>query len=196
MTAVAPQLPTRHLSPAIWQTRDIDWSAIDAVVLRTLEDKTLLHELRKLEKLELASVWGRTECALMKHRQAKSSTIASLEVHRRLAEGLAGEAILISSSMFLGSLAEAERFFNLSFKTIKAKQGKTLDTGTSELALRAARVTMTAAEVFGSFDAARKYMHTRNFALGGSTPAELLRTAEGERLVLNELQAQADGGPL
>jgi uncharacterized protein (DUF2384 family) len=50
--------------------------------------------------------------------------------------------------------------------------------------------------VLGSFDAARKYMHTRNFALGGSTPTELIKTAEGERLVLNELQAQAEGGPL
>ena len=194
--AARPTSPVRHFSPKEWQPRDLDWGAIDALVLSTLEDKTLLRELRRPGKLELASVWGETERALVRHRLAKAEAVTPLEVHRRLAEGLTGESILISSSMFLSSLAEAERFFDLSFKTIKAKLGKTLDTGVSELALRAARVTTTAAEVLGSFDAARKYVHTRNFALGGVTPAELLKTAEGERLVLNELQAQAEGAPL
>jgi hypothetical protein len=166
--------PVRKASPNSWQPLKLDSGAIDALVLSTLEDKALLHELRRLDKLELASVWGKTERTLMWHRHAKSAGVAPLEVHRRLAEGLIGESILVSSSMFLSSLAEAERFFDLSFKTIKAKLGKTLDTGVSELALRAARVTATAAEMLGSYDAARKYMHTRNFALGGSTPAELL----------------------
>jgi hypothetical protein len=32
--------------------------------------------------------------------------------------------------------------------------------------------------------------------LGSATPLELLETAEGEQLVLAELQAQADGGPV
>ena len=62
--------------------------------------------------------------------------------------------------------------------------------------MRAARATMAAAEVLGSYDAARAYMHTRNFALGGATPAELIRTSDGERIVHNELHAQAEGGPL
>jgi uncharacterized protein (DUF2384 family) len=188
--------PVRRVSSKARQARELDAGAIDALVLSTLEDKALLRELRRLDKLELASVWGKTERTLMRHRHSKAAGVSPLEVHRRLAEGLSGESILVSSSMFLNSLAEAERFFDLSFKTIKAKLGKTLDTGVSELALRAARVTATAAEVLGSYDAARKYMHTRNFALGGSTPAELLKTAEGERLVLNELQAQAEGAPL
>ena len=64
-------------------------------------------------------------------------------------------------------------------------------------ASRAARdVTTAAARVLGSYKAARAYMHTPNFALGGATPAKLVKTSEGERIVLNELQAQADGGPL
>jgi len=62
--------------------------------------------------------------------------------------------------------------------------------------MRAARVTTAAAQVLGSFDAVRQYMRTKNFALGGSTPIDLIKTAEGERLVLNELQAQAGSGPL
>ena len=65
-----------------------------------------------------------------------------------------------------------------------------------ESAMRAARATMTAAEVLGSYDAARAYMHTKNFALGGATPTELVKTSDGERIVLNELQAQDEGGPL
>jgi uncharacterized protein (DUF2384 family) len=86
--------------------------------------------------------------------------------------------------------------FGMSFKTIKARLGGLLDTATSEMAVRAARTAMTAAEVLGSYDAARAYMHTRNFALGGATPVELIKTADGERIVLNELQTQAEGGPL
>lgn len=103
---------------------------------------------------------------------------------------------LVLDTLFLNNLSEVERYFGLSFKTIKSRLGGSLDVAASERALRAARTTMTAAKVLGSHDAARSYMHTRNFALGGGTPAELVKTAEGERLVLNELHAQAEGGPL
>ena len=58
------------------------------------------------------------------------------------------------------------------------------------------RVALAAADVLGNLDAAHEYMHTRNFALGGATPADLLRTIDGEHIVLNELRTQADGGPL
>jgi hypothetical protein len=47
--------------------------------------------------------------------------------------------------------------------------------------------------VFGNHNVARRWLRTRNFALGGITPRDLLKTSEGERVVLNELQAQADG---
>ena len=176
--------------------RDLDWSLIDARVLSIFADRDLLSRVRRLHKLELASVWHLTARALEKRREERFPALASLDVHRRVVEGLAGESLLIASSMFLDSLSEAEDFFELSFKTIKSKLGKSLDVAASERAMRAARVATAAAEVLGSFDAARKYMHTKNFALGGTTPAELLKTAEGERLVLNELQAQAEGGPI
>jgi uncharacterized protein (DUF2384 family) len=191
-TAHASQAPLRSTK----SHASDDSSSVDALLLSTFADKSLLRDLRRPGKLELASIWSSTERALIRHKRTQGATVTPLEVHRRLSQGLTGESILVSSSMFLDSLSEAERFFDLSFKTIKAKLGKTLDTGLSELAMRAARVTTTAAAVFGGFDAARKYMHTRNFALGGATPTELLKTAEGERLVLNELQAQAEGAPL
>ena len=45
-------------------------------------------------------------------------------------------------------------------------------------------------------EVAAAYMQTRNFALGGHSPAELVATEEGTRQVLAEISACADGGPL
>jgi uncharacterized protein (DUF2384 family) len=174
----------------------IDRSAVDARVIALLCHAGLRNQVRKLEKLELSSVWDVTQLALSRKAIDQAEPISALDIHRHLLEGLAGESLIISSAMFLSNLAEVEKHFGMSFKTIKARLGGLLDTATSEMAVRAARATMTAAEVLGSYDAARAYMHTRNFALGGATPVELIKTADGERIVLNELQTQAEGGPL
>jgi uncharacterized protein (DUF2384 family) len=53
-----------------------------------------------------------------------------------------------------------------------------------------------AGDVFGSLEAGRRYLRTPNFALGGAVPRDLLKTAEGEQLVVSELQTQAAGGPV
>jgi len=45
-------------------------------------------------------------------------------------------------------------------------------------------------------DIAVNYMQTRNFALGGRSPAELVATESGTRQVLSEISAHAEGGPL
>lgn len=174
----------------------LDPALIDALVLEVFDNKALQARVRELKKVELASVWQLTEAALAQQSSLGSQPLEPMTVHRRLAAGLAGESLLVSSSMFLNTLSDAEGFFGLSFKTIKARLGQPLDTAASERALRAARVTLTAADVLGSFAAARAYMHTPNFALGGATPAELVKTGDGERLVLNELHTQAEGGPL
>lgn len=174
----------------------LDPALIDALVLEVFDNKALQARVRGLKKVELASVWQLTEAALAQQSSLGSQPLEPMTVHRRLAAGLAGESLLVSSSMFLNTLSDAEGFFGLSFKTIKARLGHPLDTAASERALRAARVTLTAAGVLGSFAAARAYMHTPNFALGGATPAELVKTGDGERLVLNELHTQAEGGPL
>jgi putative toxin-antitoxin system antitoxin component (TIGR02293 family) len=171
-------------------------SAIDARVIALLCHTGLRSQVRKLEKLELSAVWDMTQMALSRKAIDQAEPISALDIHRHLLEGLAGESLIIASSMFLNNLAEVEKHFGMSFKTIKARLGGTLDTATSEMAVRAARTTMTAAEVLGGYDAARAYMHTRNFALGGAAPVELIKTADGERIVLNELQTQAEGGPL
>ena len=182
--------------PAPRTTRGIDAATIDARVLALFDNAALRSQLRKLDKVELASVWRLTQHALGRQRGAAAAPLSHLQVHQRMVAGLRGEALLISASMFLDTLADVERHFGISFKTIKARLEGTLGSAASEHAMRAARSTLTAAEVLGSLDAARAYMHSRNFALGGTTPAELVKTADGERIVLNELQAHADGGPL
>lgn len=45
-------------------------------------------------------------------------------------------------------------------------------------------------------EVAATYMQTRNFALGGLMPTELVATEEGTRQVLAEISAHAGGGPL
>ena len=182
--------------PSHYGAAGLDPALIDAWVLEVFDNKALQARVRELKKVELASVWQLTEAALAQQSSLGSQPLEPMAVHRRLAAGLAGESLLVSSSMFLSTLSDAEGFFGLSFKTIKARLGHPLDTAASERALRAARVTLTAADVLGGFAAARAYMHTPNFALGGATPAELVKTGDGERLVLNELHTQAEGGPL
>ena len=179
-----------------WVSGAADGASIDAWLLAVLEDEELRQQVRQLKKVELATVWQLTRSFLLLRHSRMSAPPDPLEVHRRLIAGLAGESLLVSSSMFLDTLSEAEGFFELSFKTIKSRLGRALDTAASERAMRGARATLTAAEVFGDFEAARTYMHTPNYALGGHTPAELIKTSEGERIVLNELQTQAEGGPL
>jgi uncharacterized protein (DUF2384 family) len=64
------------------------------------------------------------------------------------------------------------------------------------MALRIGRVLTIAWDSFGSPEIARQYLRTPNFALGGAIPRDLLKTSEGEQVVLAELQTQAAGGPV
>lgn len=58
------------------------------------------------------------------------------------------------------------------------------------------RVRAAAAVIFGSEAAARRYMTTSNFGLGGATPLAMLHQPGGEAAVMNELHAQSESGPL
>lgn len=170
--------------------------AVDAHVIALFDNELLRRKLRQLEKVEIAAVRRLVQAALARAPRVPGEPASPTQVHRRIVHGLPGEALLISSALFLDNLVQAEDYFGLSFKTLKARLGGRLDITTGERALRAARAALAAAQVFGSLEAAREYLHTRNFALGGATPAELLKTAEGERIVLDELHAQAEGAPL
>lgn len=119
-----------------------------------------------------------------------------LEIHREVTRGLPGHALFVSASMGFDTMSEAWDFFDISNKTMRRRRDEQLSAEQSEHALRLATAAGIAAEYFGSPEAGKRYLHKPNFALGGATPIDLLRTATGEDLVLQELQTQMDGGPV
>jgi putative toxin-antitoxin system antitoxin component (TIGR02293 family) len=172
-------------------------SSFDTMVLELFRSKPIKKLLRDRAKLSLELLWERTARALIDMDIArKQVSVGQLEIHRRIVKGLPGEALFISSSMLFDSMHEALPFFDVSSKTARTRIGEQLTANEGEIALRIGRVLAMAGEVFGSLDQARTYLRTANFALGGAVPRDLLKTAEGEQLVLSELQAQAEGGPV
>jgi putative toxin-antitoxin system antitoxin component (TIGR02293 family) len=173
-------------------------AARDARLLGLFESKDLQRALRRSGKLNLQSVASLAVEELEAAPPTRKASIASdpVAIHGRLVEGLPGLALFVSSALAFESLQEALPYFDVSAKTAWEKLDTTLNPAQSEQALRLARVATQAAELFDSAAAGRKYLRTPNFALGGATPLDLLRTGQGEQLVLAELQAQAAGGPV
>lgn len=194
-TIERPQALPRLKGRALGET--LNFAELDALTLAIFSDKQLSRSVRTAAKVDLSAVRTAIQKVVARHAIAiPTPTSQHMEMHDQLMAGFSGEAVIISSAFVLNTLAEAERSFHMSFKTIKSKLGQPLEPAPSELALRMVRAGLAASRVFGDVDAARKYLSTRNFALGGATPIDLLQTAAGERIVLNELQTQADGGPL
>jgi putative toxin-antitoxin system antitoxin component (TIGR02293 family) len=174
-----------------------EWrSAFDAIVLSLYSSAPLRRLVRRQSKTNLEVIWEETARKLENDNRRSRAALAPLQVHRKIVEGLPGEALFLSSAMAFDSMAEALELFDVSAKTAKLRIGERLSVGESEIALRIGRVLTMAYQVFGSADAARKYLATPNFALGGAVPRDLLKTAEGEQLVLSELQTQVEGGPV
>lgn len=173
-------------------------AARDARLLSLFESKNLQRALRRSAKLNLQSVASLAVEEFEAALPTKKTSTASdpVAIHGRLVEGLPGLALFVSSALAFESLQEALPYFDVSAKTAWEKLDTTLNPSQGEQALRLARVATQAAELFGSAEAGRKYLRTPNFALGGATPLDLLRTGQGEQLVLAELQAQAAGGPV
>lgn len=172
-----------------------DWrNLFDALVLGLYSDAGLKRTVKGQLKTNLGSIW--IETARKLEQRAASPAVELLQIHRILVKGLPGEALFVSSAMVFDSIAEALPLFDLSVKTAKQRIGDKLSASESEIALRIGRVLTMARSVLGSSEAARNYLRTPNFSLGGVVPRELLKTAEGEQLVLGELQTQAEGGPV
>jgi putative toxin-antitoxin system antitoxin component (TIGR02293 family) len=174
-----------------------EWRTIyDSLVLWLYFDRSLRRIVKEQSKTNLESLWGQAVRKLERDITASRQQFDPLEIHLRIVEGLPGEALFVSSAMLFDSMPEALELFDISAKTAKQRIGERLSSGESEIALRIGRVLTMASDVFGSFSAARNYLRAPNFALGGIAPRELLKTAEGEQLVLSELKTQADGGPV
>lgn len=123
--------------------------------------------------------------------------LGGLEIHQRLMEGLPGISLALAGSLTHETLEDVTDWYGMTAKTLRGRlRQEHLGLDESERVLRATRVTIAASDLFGGFDAAREYLRTTNFALGGARPIDLIQSAEGERLVLDELHAQADSAPL
>lgn len=144
----------------------------------------------------MGPLWTLASRALMRLLAGKAPETTALTVHRRLVAGLPGESLFIAAALAFDALEEALPLFDVTAKTARSRVGERLSANEGEAALRIARAFACAALMLGTADAARRYLRTPNFALGGVTPRELLQTAEGEDLVLAELQAQASGAPV
>ena len=178
----------------------MEWrSVVDHRVLRLFNSRGLKRHLRDQGKVNFAVLWPLTIKALLEDRQSSAPVEASmqqLDIHQSIIEGLPGEALLISSAMAFDSMQEALPFFEVSAKTARARVGDVLPASQGEMALRIGRVLTIAWDLFGSLEIARQYLRTPNFALGGAIPRDLLRTSEGEQVVLAGLQTQAASGPV
>jgi len=166
-------------------------------VLQVFRNKSIQRSLREQGKVNLEVLWRRTAKAFEGlERPRGRRAFEQLDIHHAIVAGLPGEALYISASMAFDSMQEALPFFDISAKTARLKLGELLPANQGEIALRIGRVLTMAGDVLGSLHAARAYLRTPNFALGGAVPRDLLKTAEGEQLVLSELQTQAAGGPV
>lgn len=173
-----------------------EWrSRYDTLVIWLFLDKALQRAVKEQSKTNLTLLWDETVRTFEKDIFSSRRMLEPLQIHRKIVEGFPGEALFVSAAMAFDSITEALELFDVSTKTAKLRIGDRLSRGESEIALRIGRVLTMARDVFGSSDAAREYLQTPNFALGGAVPRDLLKTAEGEQLVLSELQAQAEGGP-
>jgi len=169
-------------------------SDVDARLLKLFDDPAIRRTLSGRQKLDLPDLAQRVSAELGAGR--RPAPLDALSVHRRLVKGLPGVALFVAAALAFDSLTEALPFFDVSAKTARAKLESSLSPAEGDQALRLARAAALAGELLGSLDEGRRYLHTPNFALGGATPLELLKTGYGEPLVLGELQAQAAGGPV
>lgn len=173
-------------------------SDFDRLLLNLFGNKNIHRVLHDQAKTNLDTIWEKTaeELEALDNGRTSRTAAGPLDVHDRIVEGLPGEALYIASAMAFDSLQEALPLFGLSAKTAKQRIGQSLPPSEGEIALRIGRALTIAGECFGSLVAARNYLRTPNFALGGAAPRDLLKTAEGEQIVLGEIQTQAAGGPV
>jgi putative toxin-antitoxin system antitoxin component (TIGR02293 family) len=171
---------------------------IDAALMTVFASRAVRRALRDQRRLNLAELGEDAFQAVESSLREQPHKLGgeALTTHRRLVEGLPGQSLFVASGLAFDTLAEALPFLHLTAKTAWLKLDNNLSSTQSEQALRLGRIAVMAAQLMGSAEEGRRYLRTPNFALGGTTPLELLKTGEGEQLVLAELQAQADGGPV
>lgn len=175
----------------------IDLPISNSMALQLLTDDDLGKQVRDCTALSIKHLRPSVDQAIFSsYSTSKLPPVDSFALHRKLVEGLPGEAMFIAVAMAFDTVQEGHAFFGLSKNLSHLGIGRHLNPGESEKALRVGRIILLAAYVLNSAAEARTYLKAPNFALGGTAPRDLLMTAVGAELVLNELQTQADCGPI
>ncbi len=184
------------MNPEIVFSR-IDLPISNSIALQVLTDTHLGRLVRDCPAVSIKHLRQRVDQAISSaHSTSKLPPVESFALHRELVKGLPAEAMFIAIAMAFDTVQEGLAFFGLSKNLSHLRIGRHLDPGECEKALRVGRIVLLAAYVLNSAAEARTYLKAPNFALGGAAPRDLLMTAVGAELVLNELQTQADCGPI
>ena len=116
------------------------------------------------------------------------------ELIRRSREGIKKTTFLTILDTTGLSLTEMSRFAHVSARSIQMKKDNDkLSTDVSAKALSIARLFARGEEVFGNDEKFKKWMGTKNLALGGVEPKSFLDLIEGIYLVMDELTAIEHG---
>lgn len=175
---------------------DLSSRALRAIKVIKAWQSRELESAERMKVLKLREAFERV--LLSAGTEAGSDTVlGGLEVHQRLVEGLPGISLVLAGSLAHETFEDLTDFYGMTAKTLRVRLRQDhLALDESERVLRTTRVTLAASDLFGGFDAAREYLRTKNFSLGGARPIDLIQSAEGERIVLDEIHAHANSAPL
>lgn len=184
------------MNPEIVFSR-IDFLISNSIALQMLTDAHLGTQVRDCPPVSIKRLRQPVDQAISSsYSTSKLPPVDSFALHRKLVEGLPGEAMFIAIAMAFDTVQEGLAFFGLSKNSSHQRIGKRLNSSESEKALRVGHIVLLAAHLLNSAAEARTYFKTPNIALGGVAPRDLMMTAVGAELVLNELQTHADCGPI
>lgn len=121
-------------------------------------------------------------------RKADAAPSSPLAVIERISAGLPGASVRLAQERLGLTYRDIARVLDREEKTIRQwALRKTLSSIASEQVFRLLKVYFTTCAVLEDEDEARAWLREPSEPLGGRTPLGLLATAEGERLVINEL---------
>src|SRR6266446_6449394 len=123
-SAVIEFVPTGHPSGGVRSFEALR-STHDTLVLWLFLNKALRRVVQDQTKTNLGSLWDETVRKLL-HKDMRHAprVLGPLQIHRKIVEGLPGEALFVSSAMVFDSMNEALQLFDVSAKTAKQRIGE------------------------------------------------------------------------
>jgi putative toxin-antitoxin system antitoxin component (TIGR02293 family) len=120
---------------------------------------------------------------------------SSLDLHKRISEGLPFEALRNFARCVEVSTPQAAKFLGIPSATYTRRQRrKQLSTPESETLSRVARVLVLGQELFGSVDRTWQWLLRPNAGFDDARPIDLLRTEPGGREVEATIGRRLYGG--